>query len=165
MSAVARLEDAEPEPNGGAVSGSARRAHLENRNGYREARAASLAPWLDRLLGELAGERPATLAVRFVSDREMRRLNREYRGQDRTTDVLSFAGGETPEGPHLGDVAVCVPAARRQAQESGHSVETELRVLLIHGLLHCLGFDHETDDGEMARLERNLRSHWISRHD
>lgn len=103
-----------------------------------------------------------TLAVRFVSDREMRRLNRDYRDRDATTDVLSFPGGETPEGPHLGDIAISVPAARRQARRRNHSVSRELRVLMLHGLLHCMGYDHETDDGEMLRFERRMRRRWIA---
>ena len=91
----------------------------------------------------------------------MRRLNRTYRGKDAPTDVLSFPGQETPEGPHLGDVVIAVPVARRQAEAAGHSSERELRVLLLHGVLHCLGYDHETDDGTMERLERRLRRRWV----
>ncbi|HSG39895.1 MAG TPA: rRNA maturation RNase YbeY, partial [Thermoanaerobaculia bacterium] len=95
--------------------------------------------------------------ARFVSDREMRRVNREFRGKDKTTDVLSFPGEEG----HLGDVMIAVPTARRQAAEAGHGVDRELKVLLLHGVLHCLGHDHETDQGEMERLERRLRRTWI----
>jgi probable rRNA maturation factor len=101
-----------------------------------------------------------SLAVRFVSDREIRRLNRTYRHHDKPTDVLSFPGEAPPlpaQPAHLGDVAVSVPTARRQADELGHSVEKELRILLLHGILHCLGYDHETDDGTMNRLERRWR--------
>lgn len=97
-----------------------------------------------------------SLAVRFTGDREMRRLNRTFRGRDAATDVISFPGGETPEGRHLGDLVVAVPTARRQAAAAGHPVERELRALLLHGILHCLGHDHETDGGAMARLERRL---------
>jgi probable rRNA maturation factor len=113
------------------------------------------------LVQEVASHHSGTLAVRFVSDREMRRLNRDFRAKDRTTDVLSFPGAETEDGQHLGDIAISVPTARRQAEERGHDVERELEVLLVHGLLHCLGHDHETDDGEMARLERSLRRKWV----
>ncbi len=131
---------------------------LLNPNRYPEARA--LGPWLECLVASLA---PAadTLSVRFVGDRAMRALNREFRGRDRTTDVLSFPGGATREGEHLGDIAVSVPQARRQAAERGHPVERELRTLLLHGLLHCLGHDHETDRGEMEALERGLRERWV----
>ncbi len=100
--------------------------------------------------------------MRFVSDREMRRLNRTFRHQDRPTDVLSFPGDESPIAPaHLGDIAVSVPTARRQASKLGHSVDRELRILLLHGILHCLGHDHETDDGTMERLERRWRSVFV----
>ena len=136
-----------------------RRVDLLNPNGYPEAGARRLRPWIDQLVVHLAGR--STLAVRFVGDRAMKDLNGRYRGRDSTTDVLSFPGEETPEGRHLGDIAISVPAARRQAAAAGHSVSRELRVLLLHGVLHCLGHDHETDGGEMRRLERSLRRKWI----
>jgi len=132
---------------------------LQNPCRYPEASARTWRPWLGTVVGELA-PRADSLAVRFVSDREMRRLNRTYRHRDQPTDVLSFPGDDPPvaEQPsHLGDVAVSVPTARRQADELGHSVERELRILLLHGILHCLGHDHETDDGAMSRLERRWR--------
>ena len=75
--------------------------------------------------------------------------------------VLSFPGEPSPEGAHLGDVAICYPVARIQAQRTGHPVSREVRLLLLHGVLHCLGHDHETDDGEMRKLERRLRRRWI----
>jgi probable rRNA maturation factor len=121
-----------------------------------------LAGWLGGLLAALA---PGvdSFAVRFVGDRAMRELNRRYRGIDGTTDVLSFPGGTTPAGRHLGDVVISVPAARRQAAERGHRLAVELRRLLLHGVLHCLGHDHETDQGEMARLERRLVRRFVAR--
>ncbi len=133
---------------------------LLNRNGYAEAAAGALRPWLEAVVGSLAPGYDS-LAVRFTGDRAIRRLNREFRGRDAATDVLSFPGGPTPEGRHLGDIAVSVPAARRQARDRGHGVERELRLLVLHGLLHCLGYDHERDGGEMARLERRLRRRWV----
>lgn len=145
-------EDPEPEP---AVELS-----LQNPNRYPEARPAALEPWLRRLVAELAPE-AASFAVRFVGDRAMRRINRRYRGADRTTDVLSFPGDSGPEGRHLGDVAISIPAARRQAGARGAPVEREVRTLVLHGLLHCLGYDHESDRGEMSRLERRLRARWL----
>ena len=129
---------------------------LQNPNRYPEASARRLRPWLERLVAALAPD-AESLGIRFAGDREVRRLNRTYRGQDKPTDVLSFPGGEG----HLGDILVSVPVARRQALEAGHTVERELKVLLLHGLLHCLGYDHETDEGEMERLERRLRRTWI----
>ncbi|HXT50339.1 MAG TPA: rRNA maturation RNase YbeY [Thermoanaerobaculia bacterium] len=138
---------------------------LDNPCGYAEVRRRQLRPWLLALLGELAPE-ASSFAVRFTSDREMRRLNRDFRGKDKTTDVLSFPGdgaaARDAEGPHLGDVVIAVPTARRQAEENGADVERELRTLLLHGVLHCLGYDHETDDGTMERLERKLRRRWLA---
>ncbi len=129
---------------------------LQNPNRYPEASARRLRPWLERLVATLAPE-AESLGIRFAGDREVRRLNRTYRGKDRPTDVLSFPG----EDGHLGDILISVPVARRQAAAAGHAVERELQVLLLHGLLHCLGHDHETDGGEMERLERRLRRTWI----
>jgi probable rRNA maturation factor len=77
------------------------------------------------------------------------------------TDVLSFPGDGAVEPGHLGDVVVCVPQARRQAAVGGEGVVREIRTLLLHGVLHCMGFDHETDDGEMERVERRLRRRWL----
>lgn len=134
----------------------AREIALQNPNRYPEARARRLRPWLERLLDELAPD-AASLGVRFSGDREMRRVNRQFRGKDKPTDVLSFPGEEG----HLGDILISVPTARRQALEAGHPAERELKVLLLHGVLHCLGYDHETDQGEMERLERRLRRRWI----
>jgi len=83
----------------------------------------------------------------------MRRLNREFRRIDRPTDVLSFPA----DGPgFLGDVAIDVPYAGRQARKRGHALDREVQLLLAHGVLHLLGHDHETDDGEMFRLQRRL---------
>ena len=138
---------------------------LDNPCRYAEVRRRRLRPWLTELLGELAPE-AASFAVRFTSDREMRRLNRDFRGKDKATDVLSFPGDGAPrnhDGLHLGDVVIAVPTARRQAAERGDDVERELRTLLLHGVLHCLGYDHETDDGTMERLERRLRRRWVGR--
>jgi probable rRNA maturation factor len=90
----------------------------------------------------------------------MRRYNREFRGKDRTTDVLSFPDGE--DG-HVGDVVISVPQARRQAGERGHGLARELRVLLVHGWLHLIGHDHETDGGTMMRLQRRLVRRLVDR--
>jgi probable rRNA maturation factor len=132
---------------------------LQNPNRYPEAGARRLRPWLSSLLAAVAPE-TGTLGVRFASDRELRRINRSFRGKDYATDVLSFPGD--PAGIHLGDILISVPTARRQAAAAGHSGEQELRILLLHGVLHCLGYDHETDSGQMERLERRLRRTWIS---
>lgn len=133
---------------------------LGNPSGFREVRLRRLRPWLVSLLAELAPEADS-FAVRFTGDRGVRRLNREYRGKDRATDVLSFPGGDTLEGRHLGDVVISVPAAVREAEAGGETVERRLRRLLLHGVLHCLGHDHETGDGEMERIERELARRWL----
>ena len=149
---------------------------LHNPCGYPEVSRRRLRPWLRGLIRELAPG-AGSFGVRFASDREMRRLNHRFRGKDHATDVLSFPGGEAgsaatptggrhsealpPEGRHLGDVVISVPTARRQALAAGHSAERELQTLLLHGVLHCLGYDHETDAGEMERLERRLRRRWL----
>jgi probable rRNA maturation factor len=145
---------------------------LQNPNRYPEAAARPLRPWLRSLVAALVPALvpegcAASLGVRFASDREVRRWNRELRGKDRPTDVLSFPGEEEPAGEprqephHIGDILISVPAARRQAEAAGHGVEREVKILLLHGLLHCLGHDHETDGGEMERLEGRLRRRWL----
>jgi len=113
------------------------------------------------------GRPGATLTVAFVRDSVMRELNRKYRGQDRTTDVLSFPADEGPVGgegfwggdapDYLGDVAVSTDTAHAQAIEAGHTFEREVDELVMHGVLHLCGYDHETDRGKMNRLELKLR--------
>jgi probable rRNA maturation factor len=132
--------------------------------------AIGLAAWLRRVAPRRArGE----VTVALVSDRRMRTLNRSFRGVDRTTDVLSFpafapvspatrstraaAGGPAAGPAVLGDIVIATGVAARQARAAGHALGTELRVLALHGLLHLLGFDHERDDGVMARTEQRLR--------
>lgn len=98
------------------------------------------------------------ISVAIVSDRRMRSLNRQFRGKDAVTDVLSFPANRTPGvTPFLGDVVIAAGVAKRQAKAAGHSVQTEVRVLALHGLLHLLGYDHDADDGKMARVESRLR--------
>jgi probable rRNA maturation factor len=91
----------------------------------------------------------------LTGDRAVRALNARYRGQDRPTDVLSFPGGATRG--ELGDIVISVPTAERNAHAGGRTLARELDVLALHGFLHVLGYDHETDDGTMDRLERRLR--------
>ncbi len=99
----------------------------------------------------------AGATVAFVSDRAMRELNRRWRGKAGTTDVLSFPSGqeefEKGEGASLGDVVISVEQAARQAAEHGLDFEGEVAQLILHGLLHLCGYDHETDGGEMLALE------------
>ena len=128
----------------------------------------ALAAWLESVApAKLRGR----VTVALVRDARVRTLNQRYRGVDRATDGLSFparaagggrgtAGGwpePAGEPAHLGDIVIAAGVAERQAREAGHSRLTELRVLALHGLLHLAGYDHERDDGEMARLERRLR--------
>jgi probable rRNA maturation factor len=106
-----------------------------------------------------AGEAGVTVA--FVSDRVMGELNRRWRGKRGTTDVLSFPAGqdefEKAEGATLGDVVISVERAARQAAEHGLSFEREVEQLILHGMLHLCGYDHERDKGEMNALELRLR--------
>ena len=126
-----------------------------------EARCRTCLPGLravaDEAVAELAPA-AATFTLRLVDDEEMRELNRRYRQVDRATDVLSFPGEETPEGRHLGDVVISVETA---GAGNGSSLERELKVLTLHGILHCLGYDHETDDGEMEATETRLRARFL----
>lgn len=101
----------------------------------------------------LSGE----VEVLLADDRVLRRLNRKFRGKNKATDVLSFpAAAELAEG-HAGDLAISLETATRQAAEHGHSLRDELRILLLHGVLHLSGMDHEADAGEMAAREAELR--------
>ena len=107
---------------------------------------------------------PGSVDVLLADDATLRRLNRTFRGKNKATDVLSFPAGATtvffggPDGPELaGDLAISLETAARQAEQYGHSLRDEVRVLLLHGVLHLAGFDHEMDSGEMAAREAELR--------
>jgi probable rRNA maturation factor len=94
----------------------------------------------------------------ITGDPEMRRLNRDFRGQDHATDVLSFPAAAGPaDAPYLGDLAISIQRARAQARRFGHGPEEEVRILMLHGLLHLMGMDHENDRGRMDRAERRWR--------
>jgi len=129
-----------------------RRALRVSVSSDRPGRAApGLAAWLKRVAPRRArGE----VVVAIVSDATVRRLNRTYRRKDKPTDVLSFPA---EDALFLGDIVIARGVAARQARARGHGVATELKILALHGLLHLLGYDHERDKGEMARLERRLR--------
>lgn len=93
-------------------------------------------------------------SVVFMNDAAMRQYNRDYRGFDKPTDVLSFRGDEG----YLGDILISTETAYNQARQSRTlSFETNLHRLMLHGLLHLMGYDHETDDGEMRRIEKRFR--------
>ena len=128
----------------------------------RTVRAERLRRWLIEVAPRSArGE----LSLVMVSDRKMRALNLKFRGVDRATDVLSFPmAAETQSAElssvaeqYLGDVVIATGVAERQARNAGHRLGYEHRRLALHGLLHLLGYDHERDNGEMARLEKKLR--------
>jgi len=117
----------------------------------------TLAPFVRRIAREAqAGADEVTVV--FTDDHEMAQLNQKYRGRERSTDVLSFPGGTDPDGVvRQGEIVISVEKARRQAAQRHHSLDTEIRYLLIHGFLHLMGFDHAVDNGEMAGEERRLR--------
>ena len=98
------------------------------------------------------------VTVLLTTDAAIRRLNRQFRGKNKPTDVLSFPAGGVGAEQIAGDLAISVPTALCQAIERGHSLSTEVKVLILHGLLHLAGYDHETDTGQMARRERLLRA-------
>lgn len=99
-----------------------------------------------------------SVSVLLTGDKEIRRLNRDFRGKDKATDVLSFPGGDgVGRRRTAGDLAISLETAAREAERRGHALDLELRVLLLHGVLHLAGFDHETDSGQMARKENALR--------
>ena len=136
--------------------------------------SGGLGPWLERAAPRRAR---GVVSVALVEDRVIRQLNRTHRGKNVATDVLSFPSRSGPrpqaQGPRterdsardflgpgasfpgafLGDLAIATGVARRQAREHGHALTVELRILALHGLLHLLGYDHETDRGRMARAE------------
>lgn len=122
---------------------------------------------------------PDSLTVALVSNADIARWNRSYRGKNRPTDVLSFPVRRTSpkrrarkstarvaapskiadsgDGPYLGDIAIAPVVARENAARFGRTFETEMRILILHGILHLMGYDHETDTGQMERRERVLR--------
>ena len=107
-----------------------------------------------RLESDIAGGQAFICLI--SSDHELRRLNREFRKQDHATDVLSFPS-ESKAG-FLGELAISFEKATQQAAEHGHGVEREVEILMLHGVLHLLGMDHETDGGRMSRAERKWRA-------
>jgi probable rRNA maturation factor len=118
--------------------------------------------WVARVVGAAVGAsgtyvgEAAEIVVLLTDDAALHELNRRFRGQDKATDVLSFEGAVESSSPaceihHVGDIAVSVERARRQAEEYGHAFERELAYLLTHGTLHLLGFDHE-DEAEQRRM-------------
>ncbi len=127
-------------------------------------REITLAHLAERLLSAV-GESRSELSLELIGDRRMRRLNREYRKKDRPTDVLAFPireavmpHGVRPVTPMLGDIVISLPTAVRQAKEAGRSIDDELTMLLVHGVLHLCGYDHERNPREAARMARRERA-------
>lgn len=104
---------------------------------------------------EAVGKAGSSATIAFVSDRAMRQLNQQFRGINKATDVLSFPAED--DESTLGDIAISVDTAAAQAKENGLTFDEEVAQLILHGLLHLSGYDHETDNGEMNRLELRLR--------
>ncbi len=140
-------------------------------NRQRAARLARrpLEPFLRRVKNEL-GLDEASLTVCLVSDAEIARMNEKFRKKKGPTDVLSFPTvarrrpvrlrrGSRPvkPGEYLGDIAISPSTARRYAKKNGRTLSSELQVLILHGVLHLLGYDHETDHGQMDKIEQKLR--------
>ncbi len=116
---------------------------------------------LDKL-GRLDHE-VSDVSIALVDDDSMRMLNRKFRRKNKTTDVLTFPADDSYAGPGaaarpLGDIVISIDQARRQSVTERHSLATELRYLILHGILHALGYDHETDGGEMNELEVEVRA-------
>ncbi len=100
------------------------------------------------------GRQGSSVTLAFISDNRIRKLNQQFRNIDKATDVLSFPADENG---NLGDIAISVDTAATQAKENGLTFDNEIAQLILHGLLHLSGYDHETDNGEMNRLELRLR--------
>lgn len=103
------------------------------------------------------------VSIAFIDDDAMKELNQKFRKKSKTTDVLTFPADDSYNEPSatgrpLGDIVISVDQARRQAADEKHSLATEIRYLVVHGVLHALGYDHETDSGEMNALEIEVRS-------
>jgi probable rRNA maturation factor len=118
-----------------------------------------LRQFYDRVRSEL-GFAAGSVTIQLISDQNMAHLNETFRKKRGPTDVLSFpANGASPahSGEYIGDIAISPETARRNARRFSRSLSVELRILILHGMIHLAGYDHESDHGEMDRLERRLR--------
>ncbi len=115
---------------------------------------SGLTSFLNRAIGAVGLS--GNVDVLLADDATLRRLNKTFRGKNKATDVLSFPSIENPDS-HAGDLAISLDTASRQAAALGHNLRDEVRILLLHGLLHLSGLDHEVDDGKMAAREAELR--------
>jgi probable rRNA maturation factor len=125
--------------------------------------------WLERIpsipaLGRFLAQAQDAVRLRghvsilLTTDAALRKLNQQFRGKNKATDVLSFPTDTQVQKQEKGDLAISVETARKQAREQGHALASELKILILHGLLHLAGYDHEADDGAMARREMKLRA-------
>lgn len=117
--------------------------------------------YVDELPKVVTEAADSTFSVAFISDRRMIELNKFFRGKDSTTDVLSFPHKPDefdPDANNLGDIVISIEQAQRQAKENKLTLENEIKQLMLHGLLHLCGYDHETDKGEMNKRELELRN-------
>ena len=150
----------DPDLSASAAAVSARAADGQNKSSVPNLRLPS-ARTLSRFLAEAqaAVHLRGQVSALLTTDTAIRRLNRRFRGVDKATDVLSFPAVAAPDGPErvAGDLAISVPTARRQAIKQGHALAMEIKILILHGMLHLAGYDHETDEGRMARREMLLR--------
>jgi probable rRNA maturation factor len=128
----------------------------ESASAEQAAAIRGLALWLARIAPASAR---GDVCVALVSDARMKALNRQFRGKDAVTDVLSFPAQPVARSSakFLGDIVIASGVAKKQAKSAGHSLNIEIRILALHGLLHLLGFDHDADNGKMARVEARLR--------
>lgn len=116
--------------------------------------------FVENLLSQTAEIRNRFFTVAFVSDKKMRQLNRRFRGKDKTTDVLSFpfqSDKFNRDENNLGEIIISAEQAAKQAEENHVDFETEIKQLILHGVLHLRGYDHETDQGEMNAIELEFR--------
>ncbi len=132
-------------------------AQVQNRQRRYKISGSSIAAFCGDVLVR-TGAPACLIGVVFVGPRSIRRLNRVYRGKDYATDVLSFPyEGESVNGmPFLGEIVLSPAVADKQAREYNITREDEIRRLLVHGILHLLGYDHEVDDGKMLRLQNRI---------
>ncbi|HYJ91450.1 MAG TPA: rRNA maturation RNase YbeY [Pyrinomonadaceae bacterium] len=120
----------------------------------------SFRAFAERLLSKVPETRDRTFSIAFISDGRMKELNSFFRGKDSTTDVLSFPHEPDEfdkDASNLGDIVISVEQAARQAEENELTLENEIKQLILHGLLHLCGYDHEIDQGEMNARELELR--------
>jgi len=122
--------------------------------------AKAFRPFVEQLTATTDETSGKTFSIAFISDDRMKQLNEMFRGKDSTTDVLSFPHEPEefdPDKDNLGDIVISTEQAQRQAAENGLTLEAEIKQLILHGVLHLCGYDHETDDGEMNARELEVR--------